>query len=85
MNLVLWKTNGKVWNISIQELIEHHQLITIACVLHNCCEMWGAPEPKFANAKIRGDNLIGFGVDKSFTIKEGKQTKTKVEILKRVF
>jgi hypothetical protein len=47
--------------------------------------MWGAPEPKFANAKIRGDNLIGFGVDKSFTIKEGKQTKTKVEILKRVF
>jgi hypothetical protein len=47
--------------------------------------MWGASEPRLAFAKIKANNLIGFGLDKSLTIKEGKQAKTKVERLKRVF
>jgi hypothetical protein len=37
--------------------------------------MWGAPKPKLANAKIRGDNLMGFGVNRLFIIREGKQAK----------
>jgi hypothetical protein len=47
--------------------------------------MWGASQPRLAFAKIKTDNLIGFGVDKSLTIKEGKQVKAKVEILKSFF
>jgi len=47
--------------------------------------MWGASELRLAFAKIKADNLIGFGVDKSLAIKEGKQAKTKVERLKRFF
>jgi hypothetical protein len=45
--------------------------ITIACcVLHNYCEMWGALKLKLANAKIRGDNLMGFGVNRLPIVKE---------------
>jgi hypothetical protein len=47
----------------------------ICCVLHNYYEMWGAPKPKLANAKIRGDNLMGFGVNRLFIIREGEQAK----------
>jgi len=37
--------------------VDQTSLITIACcVLHNYYEMWGALEPRFANARIRGDN-----------------------------
>jgi hypothetical protein len=34
--------------------------------------MCGALEPKLANVRIRGDNLLGFGVEKSLIIKKGK-------------
>jgi hypothetical protein len=45
--------------------------ITIVyCVFHKYCEMWGAPEPRLANARIRGDNLMGFGVNKLPIVKE---------------
>jgi hypothetical protein len=47
--------------------------------------MWGALELKLANARIRGENLIGFSVEKSLIIKEGKEAKTKVEKLKKFF
>ncbi len=58
--------------------------ITIACcVLHNYCEMWGALEPKLANAKIRGDNLMGFGVNRLPIVREGEQAKVKGERLRR--
>ncbi len=50
--------------------------ITIACcVFHNYYEMWGASKPRLANAIIRGDNLMGFGVNRLFIIREGKQQK----------
>ncbi len=43
----------------------------IAChVFHNYCEMWGALEPRLANAKTMGDNLVGFGVNKLPIVKE---------------
>ncbi len=38
--------------------------ITITCcVLQNYCEMWGPSKPRLANARIKCDNLMGFGVD----------------------
>ncbi len=50
-------------------------LMIIACyVLHNC-EMWGALEPRLANAKTMGDNLTWFGVNKLPIVKE--QTRVK--------
>ncbi len=43
----------------------------IACyVFHNYCEMWGALEPMLTNAKIMGDNLVGFGVNRLPIVKE---------------
>jgi hypothetical protein len=59
-------------------------IIIVCCVLHNYCEMWGVLEPSLANAKIRDDNLMGFGVDKLLIVREGKQAKTEGERLKKV-
>jgi hypothetical protein len=33
--------------------------------------MWGAPEPRLANARIKGDNLMGFGVDRLPIVRKG--------------
>jgi hypothetical protein len=66
--------------------VDKTSLITIACcVLHNYCEMCGAPEPRLANAKIRGDNLMGFGVNRLPIIKKGDQAKVEGERLRRNF
>jgi hypothetical protein len=46
--------------------------------------MWGVPELRLANARIRGDNLMGFGVERLLIVKEGKQAKAKGERLRRV-
>jgi hypothetical protein len=76
------------WRISkhFNSKVDKTLPITIACcVLHNYCEMWGALELKLANAKIRGDNLMGFGVNRLPTVKKGKQAKVKGERLKRDF
>ncbi len=46
-------------------------LMIITCyVLHNYCEMWGALEPRLANAKTVGDNLTRFGVNRLPIVKE---------------
>jgi len=45
--------------------------------------MWGVSEPRLANAKIRGDNLMGFGVDRFPIVREEKQAKAKGERLRR--
>ncbi len=59
--------------------------ITIACcVLQNYCEIWGASKPKFTNARIRGDNLMGFGVDRLLFVRKGEQAKAKGERLNRI-
>ncbi len=58
-------------------------IIVACCVLHNYYEMWGVPEPRLANARIKGDNLMGFGVDRLPFVKEGKQAKTEGERLRR--
>jgi hypothetical protein len=39
-------------------------ITVVYCVLHNYCEMWGAPKLGLTNAKIRNDNLMGLGVDR---------------------
>ncbi len=56
----------------------------VCCVLHNYCEMWGASELGSTNAKIRGDNLMGFNVSRLLTVIKVKQAKTKGERLRRV-
>jgi hypothetical protein len=45
--------------------------------------MWGAPEPRLANPRIKGDNLVGFGVNRLLIVKEGEQAKVKGERLRR--
>ncbi len=50
----------------------------------NYCEMWGASKPKLANARIKGDNLIGFGVDRLFILRKGQKAKEKGERSRRV-
>jgi hypothetical protein len=32
--------------------------------------MWGVSKPRLANARIRGDNLMGFGVYRLLIVKE---------------
>jgi hypothetical protein len=60
-------------------------LITVfCCKLHNYCEMWGAPEHGLTNAKIRGDNLMGFNVSRLPTIKKIGQVKIEGERLRRI-
>ncbi len=61
-----------------------NKIIVACCVFHNYCEIWGVLEPRLANAKIRSDNLMGFGVDRLFIVREGKQTKAKGERLWRI-
>jgi hypothetical protein len=65
-------------------LIKHHQL-QLFVVLHNYCEMWGAPKLGLTNAKIRNDNLMGFGVNRLPIFWKGKQVKVEGEIFKKVF
>jgi len=60
-------------------------IIIAYCVLHNYCEMWGAPKPKLANARIRGGNLMGFGVNRLFIVREGEQAKVEGERLRKAF
>jgi len=60
-------------------------IIVACCVLHNYCEMWGAPKLGLANARINGDNLMGFGVDRLPIVKEREHAKVEGERLKRVF
>jgi hypothetical protein len=57
----------------------------VCCVLHNCCELWGAPKLGLTNEKIRSDNLMGFGVDRLSIFRKGEQAKVEGEMLKRVF
>ncbi len=60
--------------------------ITIAYyVLHNYCEMWGAPEFRLTNARIRGDNLMGFGVNKLPIVRKRDQAKVEGEKLRIMF
>jgi len=65
-------------------LIKHHQITIAYCVMCNYCEMWGASKPKLANARIKGDNLIGFGVDRLFILRKGQKAKEKGERSRRV-
>jgi hypothetical protein len=58
-------------------------IVIACCVLHNYCEMWGAPEPRLANVRIRGDNLMGFGVNKLFIVRKREQAKVEGERLRR--
>jgi hypothetical protein len=57
----------------------------VCCVLHNYCEIWGAPRLGLTNAKIRNDNLMGFVVDRLLIFRKGEQPKVEGEILKRIF
>ncbi len=50
-------------------------IIIACCVLHNYCEMWGASKLGLTNARIKSDNLIGFGVDTLPILRKGKRTK----------
>jgi len=50
-------------------------MIIASYVLHNYCEMWGALEPRLANAKTMGDNLTWFGVNKLPIVKEQKRVR----------
>ncbi len=50
-------------------------IIVVCRVFHNY-EMWGALELGLANARIRGDTIMGFGVDKLPIVREGKHAKT---------
>jgi hypothetical protein len=45
-------------------------MIITCYVLHNYYEMWGALEPRLANAKTMGDNLTRFGVNRLPIVKE---------------
>ncbi len=57
--------------------------ITIVyCVLHNYHEMWGASKPRLANARIKGDNLIEFSVDRLYVLRKGKRIKSKSKKVK---
>jgi len=47
-------------------------IIIACCVLQNSCEMWGASKPKLTNEKIKGDNLMGFSVDKLLIVRKGE-------------
>ncbi len=50
--------------------------ITIACcVLDNYFEMWGALTLGLANARIKGDNLIGLSVDGLLILRKGQKDK----------
>jgi hypothetical protein len=59
-------------------------IIVVCCVFHNCYEMWGALKLGLANARIKGDTIMGFGVDKLLIVREGEQAKAKGERLKKV-
>ncbi len=59
-------------------------IIVVCCVFHNYCEILGALEFGLANARIRGDSIMGFGVDKLPIVREGKQAKTQGERLRKV-
>jgi hypothetical protein len=49
-------------------------IIVVYCVLHNYCEMWGVLKPRLANARIKGDDLMGFDIDRLLLLKkENKQ------------
>jgi len=76
------------WKIlkHLNSKVDKASLIIIACcVLHNYCEMWGAPEPRLANTRIKGDNLMGFGVNRLLIVREGDQIKVEGERLRRNF
>jgi len=47
--------------------------------------MWGALELGLANARIKRDTIMGFGVDKLLIVKEGEHAKTKGERLWTIF
>lgn len=80
MLLVLWRLDGKFWNISILELIGQTKVTIVCCVLHNYCELCGEPEPKVANpARRRGDVLMGFGVERLPCVRKGKGANAKGE------
>jgi len=60
----------RIWK-HFNSKVDKASLITIAyCVFHNYSEMWGAPEPRLANARIKGDNLMGFGVKDCLLLKK---------------
>jgi hypothetical protein len=46
--------------------------------------MWGPSKPRLANARIKCDNLMGFGVDWLPIVRKGEQTKVEGERLKRI-
>jgi hypothetical protein len=57
---------------TFQFLIKTSPITIACCVLQNYCEMWGASKFRLANGKIKGDNQMGFGVDKLPIVKEGE-------------
>jgi len=59
-------------------------IIVVCCVFHNYCEILNALEFGLTNARIRGDSIMGFSVDKLPVIREGKQAKTQGERLRKV-
>jgi hypothetical protein len=59
-------------------------IIIVCCVLYNYCEMWGALKPRLANTRIKGDNLMGFGVNRLLIVRKGEQAKVEGERLRIV-
>ncbi len=57
-------------------------IIIVCCVLHNYCEMWDALEPRLTNARIKGENLMGFGVNRLPIVRIRKQAKVEGERLR---
>ncbi len=53
-------------------MIKHHQLQLLVLYFKTIYEVWGALEPRLANARIRGDNLMGFGVDRLPIVRKGE-------------
>jgi hypothetical protein len=49
--------------------------IIVCCVFHNYCEMWEALELRLTNARMKGDNLMGFGVNRLPIVRKGKQAR----------
>jgi hypothetical protein len=59
-------------------------IIIVSCVFHNYCVMWGALELGLANARIKGNTIMGFGVDKLPIVREGDQAKAEGERSRKV-
>jgi hypothetical protein len=66
------KNRRRIWKHFNSRVDKAPLIIVVYCVLYNYCEMWGATKPRLTNAKIRGDNLMGFNVSRLPTVRIGK-------------